>query len=198
MEIDYLPLVSYVCITTFTPGPNNITSASLGTLYGYRKSFPFILGVGWGFFLILLMASGISSALLRTFPALEPALRLGGGAYILWLAWKIFRATYDGENQKERPVLGFWKATFLQLLNPKGVIYALTLYATFLSPLVGHYDLILFSGILLGGVAILSCSLWALFGAGLHHFLNNPRLQRGVNTLLALLLVYTAASLMFL
>ena len=198
MEIDYLPLISYVCITTFTPGPNNITSASLGTLYGYRKSLPFILGVGWGFFLILLMASGISSALLRTFPALEPALRMVGGIYILWLAWKIFRATYSAENENQRPVLGFWKATFLQLLNPKGVIYALTLYATFLSPLAGHYDLILFSGILLGGVAILSCSLWALFGAGLHHFLNNPRLQRGVNTLLALLLVYTAASLMFL
>ncbi len=198
MDIDYLPLLSYVCITTFTPGPNNITCASLGTLYGYRKTLPFILGVGWGFFLILLMASGISSALLRTFPALEPALRLGGGAYILWLAWKIFRATYTAENERNTPPLGFWKATFLQLLNPKGVIYALTLYATFLSPLVGHYPLILLSGILLGGVAILSCSLWALFGAGLHHFLDNPRLQRGVNTVLALLLVYTAGSLMFL
>ncbi|HPQ38161.1 MAG TPA: LysE family transporter [Synergistaceae bacterium] len=198
MEIDYLPLISYVCITTFTPGPNNITCASLGNLYGYRKSLPFILGVGWGFFLILLLASGISSALLQKFPALEPALRLAGGAYILWLAWKIFRASYAMEKEDTTPVLGFWKATFLQLLNIKGVLYALTLYATFLSPLAGHYGLILLSGVILGAIAVISCSLWALFGAGLRHFLHNPKLQKGINSVLALLLVYTAISLMFL
>ncbi len=197
MDIDYFPLISYVCICSITPGPNNITCASLGTLYGYKKSLPFICGVGWGFFLILLLASGISSALLQTFPSLESFLRLGGGAYILWLGWKIFRATYTMQGGEASPTLGFWKATFLQILNPKGVIYALTLYATFLAPLAGHYGPILLSSLILGSVAILSCSLWALFGAGLRRFLHNPRLQKGVNTVLALLLVYTAVSIMF-
>ena len=52
--------------------------------------------------------------------------------------------------------------------------------------------------VILGTIAVISCSLWALFGAGLRHFLHNPKLQKGINSVLALLLVYTAISLMFL
>ena len=72
------------------------------------------------------------------------------------------------EKEDTTPVLGFWKATFLQLLNIKGVLYALTLYATFLSPLAGHYGLILLSGVILGAIAVIS---WP--GAG-----SRPRVRR--------------------
>ena len=38
-----LPLMSYVFVTTFTPGPNNITSAALGMKVGYRGSLRYLL-----------------------------------------------------------------------------------------------------------------------------------------------------------
>ena len=39
---DLIPLISFVVVTTFTPGPNNISSASMGVLHGYRKTLNFL------------------------------------------------------------------------------------------------------------------------------------------------------------
>jgi hypothetical protein len=38
MHIELIPLISFVIITTFTPGPNNICGASMGVMLGYRKT----------------------------------------------------------------------------------------------------------------------------------------------------------------
>ena len=52
MGIDYIPLVSFAVVTTFTPGPNNLSSASLGVLYGYRDTVKYMTGIMVGFFFI--------------------------------------------------------------------------------------------------------------------------------------------------
>ncbi|MDO9546143.1 MAG: hypothetical protein Q7J07_05270 [Pelolinea sp.] len=36
-EIDWLPALTFVLITALTPGPNNLSSASMGVLHGYRS-----------------------------------------------------------------------------------------------------------------------------------------------------------------
>ncbi len=74
MEIDYLAFISFVIITTFTPGPNNISSASMGILYGYNASLRYLLGIISGFVLIMLLSGGISTALLFAIPAIESVL----------------------------------------------------------------------------------------------------------------------------
>ena len=43
MNSDLFALMSFVIITTFTPGPNNISSASQGVLFGYRKALPYLI-----------------------------------------------------------------------------------------------------------------------------------------------------------
>ena len=83
MSIELFPLISFVLITTFTPGPSNISSASMGILHGYKGTLRFLLGLVSGLFLIMLLSGLISATLLRFFPALEPVLRYLGAAYIL-------------------------------------------------------------------------------------------------------------------
>jgi hypothetical protein len=41
--------LAFVFAMTFSPGPNNIMSASLGMMHGYQKALRFILGVVCGF-----------------------------------------------------------------------------------------------------------------------------------------------------
>ena len=41
MNIDTIPLISFVIVTTFTPGPNNISSAAMGVAYGYRRTLTY-------------------------------------------------------------------------------------------------------------------------------------------------------------
>ena len=71
MNIDMIPLISFVIVTTFTPGPNNISSASMGVMYGYKKAFNYLVGIASGFFLVMIACAYLSSALLTFIPVKE-------------------------------------------------------------------------------------------------------------------------------
>ena len=194
MSIEFIPLLSFVVVTTFTPGPNNISSASMGVLYGYRNTFKYLLGITAGFFFVMLMCAYVSSTLLKLMPSAEPVLRLVGAAYILWLAIGTARASYTFSSTGQAP-MGFKKGFFLQALNPKVAIYGLTLYSTFLSSITGNpIALTVFAG-LFALTAFCSTSTWALAGAAIKKHLHQPRVRILVNTILVLLLVYCALDL---
>ena len=132
MGIEMIPLISFVLATTFSPGPNNISSASMGVLYGFRRTLKYLVGIAAGFFLVMLLCAWVSSTLLKFIPAIEPALRVAGAVYILWLAIGTARASYDFK-ETDQPPLAFKMGFLLQALNPKVVVYGLTLYSTFLA-----------------------------------------------------------------
>jgi cysteine/O-acetylserine efflux protein len=191
MNSEWLALISFVLITTLTPGPNNITSASMGVLYGYKKALRYLLGIAVGFFLVMLLCSMVSTVLLAAFPAFEKFLRWIGAAYILWLAYETLQASYTfKENRQLRP--GFAKGFFLQILNPKVIVYGLTLYSTFLVAKIAVPLARLFSALALAATAFCAISIWTAFGASIRSYLQHPKVRILINTVLALLLVYTA------
>jgi len=190
-NLDLPALITFVLVTTFSPGPNNITSASLGVLHGYRRTLKFLAGVSIGFTFLMLGCALVSKTLLETFPVLDRALRLVGAAYILWLAFHTLRASYAFEYG-ERPLLGFGNGLLLQILNPKAIIYGITLYSTFLAPIVQNRLYLIVSALLLGAGSFASVSVWALFGSMIRTQLRQPRIRQTVNLVLSLLLVYTA------
>lgn len=193
-SLNLLPLLSFVLITTFSPGPNNISSASMGVLYGYRKTLRYLTGITFGFAGIMLLCGLISSALLRALPSFEVVLRVVGACYILWLAYETLRASYSFGNGNQM-LLGFTKGLLLQVLNPKVIVYGLTLYSSFLDSIAKRPLGLVVSALLLAGMAFCSTSTWALFGSTIRAFLHRPKVQRAVNLILALLLVYTAVEL---
>jgi cysteine/O-acetylserine efflux protein len=194
MTLRLVPLLSFVLVTTYTPGPNNISSTSMGVLYGYKRTLPYLLGITTGFLLLMVLCGLISGTLRSLVPAFETVLGIVGAAYILWLAYETLRATYTFEEQN-RGELGFIRGALLQILNPKGVIYGLTLYSTFLLSLTDRPALILLSAAGLSVVTFSAVSVWTLFGSAIRRFLHNRRVRRAVNVVLALALVYTAAEL---
>lgn len=186
--------LTFVFITTFTPGPNNITSSSMGVLYGYRKSLKYMSGIVTGFFGIMFLAGIISQTLYAIFPSLEAVMRIVGAIYIIWLAYKTLKSSYNFAEDSS-PVLGFSNGVLLQALNPKAWIYGLTLYTTFLASITNNVVFLLISAIFLAGVAFCATSTWALSGAAIKHYLKNPKIQKAINIILAILLVYTAVDL---
>ncbi len=82
MNPDLLPLLSFVIITTFTPGPNNIASASMGLGFGYRKTLPFLLGIFSGFILIMMVCAYTSVSLMNRIPNIEKIMSVIGALYI--------------------------------------------------------------------------------------------------------------------
>jgi cysteine/O-acetylserine efflux protein len=183
---------------TFSPGPNNIMSTSLGMMHGYRRTLPFISGVVCGFAIIMLVGAVTATLVLGAIPALEPFVKYVGAAYILWLAWVTWshRSEFGaGEETTLTRSQGFLGGFALQFANPKAMAYALVMYSTFLAGLTGDVGLTLVSAAALASVAFLATSTWALAGSAIRRWLKTERQRTIAAGLLVAALAYTAAEL---
>ena len=191
MTVELIPFFSFALITTFTPGPNTISSAAMGISHGFNKSWNYRLGIVSGFFLIMLGCAFLSGGLLTRFPEVQKYLSFVGALYILWLAIHIVKAEYSF-NEDEQKLLGYRNGILLQLLNPKVIVYGLTIYSVYLSSLRSNPVLLPLSALGLAFISLCAVSSWALFGSGIRTVMKNEKFRKGVNIVLALLLVYSA------
>lgn len=184
---------------TFSPGPNNIMSASLGLMYGYPRALRFILGIVCGFAIIMMLGAVVAGTLLSVVPAVQPFLKYVGAAYILWLAWVTWshRSDFGGAGDDTVPTRSqsFLGGFALQFANPKAMTYALVMYSTFLADWAGNVIFTLGSAIVLAAVAFVATSAWALAGAGIRQWLRTDRQRAIAAGVLVFALVYTAIEL---
>jgi len=143
----------------------------------------------------MLLSGLFSAALLNIFPAFEPILRYIGAAYILYLAFGILKASYTFADKDIKP-LEFAHGFMLQILNPKLIVYAFTLFSAFLASMNRSVASLILLAALLAAVSFCATSVWALFGTGIKTYLHNPRLQLIINIALSILLAYVAISLL--
>ncbi len=194
MPTDAFAALSFIVISVFTPGPNNISSAAMGVLHGYRRTLNYLFGITCGFLLVISICALISATVLSVFPGLESIVRYVGAAYLLYLAYGILKASYSFEGETVKP-LGFVNGFLLQLLNPKLLVFGLTLFSTFFAALSRQPAQL---GAVIVGLALtafVAISLWAAFGTLISKYLHHPRARLALNVVLALLLVYTALEL---
>ena len=194
MNIEMIPLMSFVIVTTFTPGPNNISSASMGVMYGYRKTFNYLIGISSGFFVVMIACAYLSSVLLNFLPSAERYLRWIGACYILWLAVGIIHSN-QSTSEPDKPEMAFTKGFILQLFNPKVAVYGLTLYSTFLASISSRLDYLSLSAVAFAITAFVATSTWALFGAAIKNKLKDALFRKILNISLSILLIYTAVEL---
>src|SRR6202040_1209077 len=116
-----------------------------------RRTVNYQGGLAAGVFLMMLAGGLVSASLLNWFPALAPALRYIGAGYILYLAYGILRASYTFTERETKP-LGFGHGLLLQLSNPKLMVYALTLFSSFLAPIAGNAAALILAALLLAAV----------------------------------------------
>ncbi|URT69022.1 LysE family transporter [Cytobacillus firmus] len=184
----------YVFVTSFTPGPNNIMAMVFANRFGLRNTIRFCLGVSAGFFVIMILCSYFNLLLHQYIPRVELIMTIIGVIYMLFLAFKIMTSKSDDPNHKDGKHNGFLIGMLLQFINPKGILYGVTVISTFILPYhTSHASLIFFS-ILLAFVGFLSTFCWSAFGSIFQSFLAKYRNQ--FNVIMALLLVYSAGSVL--
>ena len=184
---------TYVLLTTFTPGPNNIMAMTNASRVGLRRGMRFNVGVFAGFVVIASAAAIFSLTLYRLIPNFRPIMTVVGAAYILWLAWKVLRSTPHAEDGAGE--LGFGSGMVLQLVNAKVVLYSFTVMGTFVIPCYRAPWQLLGFAVSLAFVGFVSTTAWAAFGAAFERVLTKH--HRIINIVMALLLVYCAVSLFF-
>lgn len=183
-----LGLVVFAAVTCFTPGPNNTMLMASGLNFGALRSVPHVLGVTFGFgLMVLLVGLGIGE-IFKLWPAAFSVLRVAAVVYLLWLAWAIATAGGLGEPARQPRPMSFLEAAAFQWVNPKGWIMALGATTTFVFP-GGPLASSAVSAAVFVAVGFFSSGGWALLGAGLRRLLDDPARLRWINLLLAALLV---------
>ena len=127
MPLDtFLALLLFAFTTSITPGPNNMMLFASGVNFGFRRTIPHMFGIGAGF-LSLLLGVGLGlGALLHMVPAVYTALKFAGGAYLVWIAWKIGTSRSLGEGTSGVKPMSFLGAAAFQWVNPKAWVMAVT------------------------------------------------------------------------
>ncbi|MFV3306724.1 LysE family translocator [Pseudomonas sp. NY15181] len=190
MPIELLgAFVLFAFVTSITPGPNNMMLLASGVNFGVRRTLPHMLGISIGFLLLVVAVGTGLHQLFERFPASYQALRYAGGAYLLYLAWKIARSgapQATGEHNA-RP-MSFLQAAAFQWVNPKAWVMAVGAIATYLPPDAFISNVILLAT-LFAVVNLPSVGVWTILGSLLRRWLENPMRLRLFNLGMAALLV---------
>ena len=88
----WLNFLSYAVVTAVTPGPNNLMSLSNAGRLGFRRAFPFNLGIWAGFSIVMLLCTFFCGALSDLIPKIKTPMLIAGAAYMLYLAWGTFKS----------------------------------------------------------------------------------------------------------
>ena len=182
----------YVFVTSFTPGPNNIMAMNNARYVGFKKSMVFNLGVAAGFTLVMLVSTLFAGMLYSVIPKIKPYMLVLGGLYMLYLAYKTLRGGSNGE-ETEKPHSSFISGMLFQFINPKGIIYGITVASAYIIPNYTSPFAFLIFAVLLGIVALMSTTSWALFGTAFKKLFTSH--AKFINIIMALLLVYCAIAL---
>lgn len=190
-----LALFVFSLVGSITPGPNNVMLLASGANFGFRRTLPHMCGIWFGF-LSLLTAVGFGlGALITAFPSFHLALKIGGGLYLVYLAWKIATSRGAGDNAAQARPLAFHKAALFQWVNPKAWVLCVSAMALYTRP-----DTILLStAIVIASFALagfIAAPTWTGFGRALGGVLARPHRLRWFNAMMAAMLVLTLIPMM--
>ena len=102
-----------------TPGPGVLTTAGIGSGYGYRAGARFLAGLWLGTNLVQLMVATGLTAVAFSIPELRIGLLFLSVAWFVYLAAKIaFAGARIGFIEADQAP-GFWNGVILQFINPK-------------------------------------------------------------------------------
>lgn len=125
------PWLFFACILALlvVPGPTNSLLWASGALRGMRASLPLLAAELCGYLVGVGGWRLLGEGLLRAAPQLGAALKLLVAAYLLWLAWKLWR--HAGETTAGPRAVGPLQVFGATLLNPKGAVFAFGVFPHF-------------------------------------------------------------------
>lgn len=190
----------FAFVSSITPGPNNLMLLTSGVNFGFRPTIPHMLGISFGFGLLVMSVGLGIGQLFETFPSAYLVMKWIGVAYMVYLAWGIANAGgLSSSNTPSKSALKpmtFLGAAAFQWVNPKAWVMAIGVFSTFLPGQSGLAVVLLVAGIFCA-INLPSVSVWAYFGARLRVAFESPQFRKVFNYLMAGLLMLSLAPIFF-
>jgi threonine/homoserine/homoserine lactone efflux protein len=190
-----LPLAIFAFVSSITPGPNNIMLTSSGLMFGFTRSIPHMLGITFGFGVMLALCAVGIGGLVMALPALHVVLKLAGSTYLLYLAWQLRSMAFREDEKGNASPMSFIGAAAFQFVNPKAWVMAVTGASAFL-PMMQPAWFAIFAFCLVFCAINLPCvGVWAGTGAALRRYLTQPKWQRLFCSVMVVLTGYSAVAI---
>ncbi len=183
------------------PGPNNLLSVSNATRHGWGASCVAGLGRLLAFALMIALASAGLAVVLQTSEAVFQVIKLVGGAYLLYLAYRLWHAQVAIEpGSDDRAGSGLWTLArqefFVAAGNPKAILIFTAFLPQFIDPAQGAgHQFALLGGLFLTLEAV-AIAGYAYLGLHLQRWLREPSAHRRFNRGCAALLALAASLLL--
>jgi len=183
-------LVAFYFTMFFTPGPNNAMLTASGMKFGFIRTLPHLIGIPLGHILqIGLTCFGLANLFL-IYPGVQLYMKILCFLYLLYLSWQMIGSFSMIHKETGRP-LKFYEASLFQFINPKAWSIAVTVASGFFPSEENIIVGVLFVTLTAAIICFPTISLWALFGSGLRKFVNNEKIKKIIEYILAILLVLT-------
>ncbi|SLK10066.1 MULTISPECIES: LysE family translocator [unclassified Paenibacillus] len=187
--MNIVAFLTYVIVTSITPGPSNILMMNEARKFGFIGSWRFNGGILAGFGLLGIISGVFTTSLYHWLPVVGPYFEWAGAAYMLYLVW-LMMGNKSSEKDSRDVQSSFLSGVMLQLINVKSILFFLTVMSAFIlpsSPSGGSLVIYLSLSILLGWLSLL---VWSGFGSMFKTFLTVH--DRSFRLLMCLLLTYSA------
>lgn len=181
----------YCFIVTFTPGPTNIVILSTVNNNGTKKAMQYTYGATIAFGLLLAISAVLNTVLITVIPKILIFMQIIGSGYMLYLAYQIYKT--DTSKPAVDQSSGFLSGFLMQFLNPKVVLFTLTVIPSFVLPYYTAASALTISVLAITVIGFSAFMAWVLFGAIFKKFLQQHK--KAVNVVMAVFLTYAAAML---
>ncbi|EPJ43291.1 MAG: hypothetical protein OFPI_43560 [Osedax symbiont Rs2] len=150
--LDYvflLPISLFLLLGVMSPGPSFILVAQTAMAKSKADAYAVSLGLGVGAIIFATIAAFGLFVLLESVPILYNGLKIAGGSYLCYLAYKMYNSSTEEASylkQQSKPVSlwkMFLKGLFTQLSNPKTAIVFASAFAAFLPATTPQYGYLL-------------------------------------------------------
>ena len=187
MTPELLLLIGISFSLGFTPGPNNAVASFSAFNFGFKKTIPLIMGVGFGYTVLVILMNFVLISVFKKYPIIQEIIRVLGTLFLFYLAYKIATADISNGELKQNPVT-FYDTFIFQFINPKGVMAATTLISKFVDQ--DKYFSTSLSVILVCSLtAFLSITSWTLLGKFLRKFATNKSFIKRFNYVMSVLIL---------
>lgn len=170
---DLWMFIGALAVAYLMPGPDMLLVMHVGAEEGRQRALAVAAGLAVARGGHVALAGIGLAALVAAVPMALVLLRLGGAAYLVWLAFGVLRASSTPARRGDGASgAAFRRGLVTNLLNPKALLFCSVLLPQFTDPARGAMagQFLLLGAVLIGtGLAFDTC--YALSGAGLRHWL---------------------------
>lgn len=192
-----IKLVLFLLPLAYSPGPGNMFFAAIGARFGFAATVPANAGyhiATWS----MCAAIGLGFSWVATeFPEFLTAVKYLGSAYVLYLAWCLYRSgrqVTDAEAGKA----SFWDGVVLLVLNPKAYVIMVLMFTQFIGPTNTERTLlVLMIATVFTLNNLMAFSLWAYIGDRLAAIFRREEHAQRLNVVFALMLAAVAVWMLF-